>query len=147
MSFLLRCKPAVSRATAQVLAGWVWIAAGLLLAGRGASWALGLPAAGGLGLAVLGIALAAGFWRGLFVRVVGKNLGRMTGMPERICVFALQSWKGWAMVGVMMPLGILLRHAPFPKAWLVAPYIAMGGVLLWGGVQILRAPSPPPTAP
>ncbi|MFH1467533.1 MAG: hypothetical protein ABIO70_24320 [Pseudomonadota bacterium] len=145
MSRLSRLKPAVRRGSAQVLAGLVWVGVGLLLGGRGVAWASGLTLGSGLGLVALGVALAVAFWYGMFGRVVGKNLGRLAGMPERMCVFALQSWKGWVLVGVMIPLGIALRHAPLSRAWLVAPYVAMGGVLLWGGVQILMAP--PPASP
>jgi len=132
-------KPDVPRDVARVIAGLIWVGVGLLIAARGLGWALLLPPGLGLALVAAGVAGGALFWRLLFVRVVGRNLDRLSAMPGRMCVFALQSWKGWALVGVMVLTGVLLRHSGLPRAWLVPPYVAMGGVLLWGGTQILRA--------
>ncbi len=148
-SRLDRHKPAVHRRFAQVLVGLVWLAVGGMLVGRAGAWILEEELVVATLLVTGGLAGGALFWELAFTRVVRKNLDRLAAMPDRMCVFGMQSWKGWALVALMVPMGILLRHSPLDRSWLAGPYLAMGAVLLGGGLayarQGIRPRAPPGT--
>ena len=48
------------------------------------------------------------------------------------------SWKSYLLLGVMMALGIGLRHSPLPKPYLAVLYIGIGLALVLSSVRYLR---------
>ena len=138
MSKLQRLKPAVSRRTLLLLAGLLWIGVGAMLLSFAAGWLReGHPAH-------LALLIAAGVIAALlihhfgFLRVVDRNLGRILPMQGKRCVFSFMSWKSYLVVGIMMAMGIGLRHAPLPKPYLAVLYIAIGLGLILSSVRYLR---------
>jgi len=69
--------------------------AGALLCIRATIWLnlLPLPAEVLLEAMCIGIAAAAYFF--MFFKVVRKNMDRIGRLPERACLFAFTSWKGY----------------------------------------------------
>jgi hypothetical protein len=82
--------------------------------------------------------LAAAGYIFLFVKVVQRNLDRISHLPERACLFAFTAWHGYIMIGFMMTLGITLRNTSVPKYFLSIPYTAMGGILVIGSLRFYR---------
>ena len=74
----------------------------------------------------------------LLAGIVRKNITRIGRLPERACVFAFSAWRGYVMIGIMMPAGISLRNSSIPLYYLSLPYSAMGGILLAGSVMFYR---------
>ncbi|MBI5623842.1 MAG: hypothetical protein HY924_08695 [Elusimicrobia bacterium] len=122
-------KLAVSRHWLFRLAGALWFAVGLGLASAGVSWLAPLPLVEALRLAFLGLFLAWGMHLALFRRIRDRNIERIQGLPESVCLFAFQAWRSWLLVLVMMLLGVLLRHSPLPREILAVLYLMMGGAL------------------
>jgi hypothetical protein len=135
--WLVRLEPAVNRRTLAVLSGVVWWAVGLGLVIAAARWLNGVPRDHASLLAAAGLlaAVLAGYG---FRRIAAKNLRRLAAFPDRRCVFAFQSWRGYGTILLMITLGWGLRHSPVPKPWLVPVYLAMGGALMRGGVEYFR---------
>jgi hypothetical protein len=73
-----------------------------------------------------------------FIKVVQKNIDRISRLPERACLFAFTAWHGYIMIALMMTVGIMLRNASIPKYYLSIPYTAMGGILLIGSLRFYR---------
>ncbi len=90
-------------------------------------------------LAILGIALAALAYRTLFRNIAAKNINRIQAFTRRICIFAFQAWKGYLIIGIMVPGGLLLRHSSFPKEYLAVIYATIGGALFLSSIQYYAA--------
>jgi hypothetical protein len=135
---ILRLNPAVPRHYLLAISGTLWILAGALLCIRATIWlnAFSLPAEVALELACIGIAVAT--YSFMFFKVVQKNIARISRLPDRACLFAFTSWRGYLMIGLMMTIGITLRNSSLPKYYLSIPYDAMGVVLLIGSLKFYR---------
>jgi len=133
-ALLVRFEPAVNRRALALLSGAAWWAVGMGLVIAAAGWLSEATSGAAALLASAGLlgALAAG--RG-FGRVAVKNLRRLQGLPDRRCVFAFQSWRGYGTILVMVFMGWALRHSPIPKPWLAPVYITIGGGLIRGGLS------------
>ena len=125
-----RLRPAVPRFWLLGIAGAIWTAAGTLLCLRGLVWLFADSLLLAVALELAGAALAVAFFSFGFTRIAQKNIHRIHGLPDRACVFAFTSWRGYLMIGGMMTLGITLRNSALPKEYLAVPYTAMGGALL-----------------
>ena len=137
MRFLTRTalapyKPTIPRRVGAGLVGTLWAGVGTMLLVRASLWEISLPWGLATGLAVGALALVLPAWHYGFRHVAQVNTRRIRSLPASICAFAIQPLRGWLMVGVMMPLGIVLRHSPISPAWLVMPYAVMGSMLLRG---------------
>jgi len=73
-----------------------------------------------------------------FLKVVDKNLGRLSEMEGKRCVFSFMSWKSYLLVAIMMTLGITLRHSGIPKLYLVVPYSGIGLALFLSSIRYFR---------
>ena len=73
-----------------------------------------------------------------FLRVVDKNLRRISKMEEKTCVFAFMSWKSYLIVLVMVGMGIGLRHSSIPKQYLAVLYIGIGLALFLSSIRYFR---------
>ena len=133
-----RFNPAVPRHYLFAIAGLLWTLAGGLLCMRGAMWlgAFQFPVIAAIEAGSLFIAAAGYIF--LFAGIVRKNITRIGRLPERACVFAFSAWRGYVMIGIMMPAGISLRNSSIPLYYLSLPYSAMGGILLAGSVMFYR---------
>jgi hypothetical protein len=131
-------KPAVPRRALFLVAGAIWIGVGAMLVALAVGWLRAGAWGHGALLAGAGAAGALVIHHFGFLRVVDKNLGRISTLDERPCVFAFQSWKSYVMVAVMISMGVALRHSPIPKPLLAVLYLGIGGALVLSSVRYLR---------
>jgi hypothetical protein len=128
---LAHLKPGVKNIWLYLLAGLVWLGAGLLLISFSYRWFALAPLTTSIWLIVAGLILAAGIYSFGFSRLAKKNIQRISAIAgEKICLFAFQEWTSYPLVAFMMSLGIYLRiYSPFPKLLLAAMYLGIGGAL------------------
>jgi hypothetical protein len=133
-----KLNPAVPRRYLFVIAGVLWTFAGMLLCIRGFIWLESFSVPLELALEALGAALAVGGYALMFSKVVKKNVGRISILPERACLFAFTAWRGYFLIALMITIGMTLRGSTVPKVFLSIPYTAMGGALLIGSLRFFR---------
>jgi hypothetical protein len=138
MNLLYRLNPAIPQRFLFMLAGAAWTAAGLILVVRTIPWFGELPGIVDTLLVALSVAAAAAGHTFLFSRLVEKNVERILALPERVCLFAFTAWRGYAMIALMVTIGISLRSSPLPRYFLAVPYAAMGLILLAGSIRFFR---------
>ena len=130
-------KPAVGKKTLTCLSGLVWTGAGLLLLSFSYGW---LTAYDGNTLFFIlpGVAAALVIHHFGFLRIVDKNLGRISRMNEKSCVFSFMAWKSYAIMVLMIGMGTALRHSAIPKHFLAMLYIAIGLSLMLSSLRYIR---------
>ncbi len=131
-------KPAVSKSKLLLFAGILWIAVGTILCSFAFHWLQHYTGKNALVFIVLGILLALIIHHFGFLRVVDKNLGRISLMEIKVCAFSFMSWKSYLLVIVMMSFGFLLRHSDIQKEYLSLIYIAIGGALALSSIRYFR---------
>jgi len=136
---LSKFNPAIPRQYLLAMAGTLWTAAGVLLCARSLIWLGEFDAAAVIAVEMAGVAGAVAIYEIVFSKLVHRNIERIGQLPERVCLFAFTAWRGYAMVALMMGVGVALRSASFPKYYLSGPYTAMGGALLGGSAGFYRA--------
>ena len=131
-------KPAVKKAWLYFLAGSMWILVGILLMSLAVHWIRDEQ------LHHAGLLLLIGIIGGLiihhfgFLKVVDKNLDRLSKMQERPCAFSFMSWKSYLMVALMMGMGFTLRHSGIHHRYLVSFYFAIGLALILSSIRYFR---------
>ncbi|MCB0822661.1 MAG: hypothetical protein KDC09_08190 [Bacteroidales bacterium] len=131
-------KPAVNKTWLYFLAGSMWILVGMLLMLMAVHWIRDEK------LHHAGLLLLIGLIAGMiihhfgFLKVVDKNLARLSEMAERPCVFSFMSWKSYLLVAVMMSMGFTLRHSGIPHLYLVSFYFALGLALFLSSIRYFR---------
>ena len=128
-SVLRKLNPAVPSHWLLLLAGFLWMAVGVFLCLRAFVWLEEVNGTSEIIFGASGAVVAVVGNRFMFANVAHKNVGRIFLLPQRACVFAFTAWKGYAMIVVMVALGITVRNSSFPKRYLAPIYIAMGGAL------------------
>lgn len=110
------------------LAAAIWSLVGLFLMTRGG---LFLHAAGRLWLFLP--AVLAGTGKSIFLldKSASKNLVRLAGKDDGDCLGGVYSVKMWALVGMMMALGWLLRRSGLPAEFVGVFYVAIGWALFF----------------
>ena len=73
-----------------------------------------------------------------FSRIVRKNLERIGGKPEVVCLFAFQGWRSYFLILIMMLMGYGIRHLPVPKDVAAVVYFTMGSALCFGSSLYFR---------
>ena len=127
---LVRClNPAVPHIWLLVIAGLLWSGIGITLCSIAYSWLSVQPLVTEVVPAVVGIGLAIAAYRLGFSKIAAKNTRRILAYANRVCVFAVQEWKGYLIIAFMMTLGIVLRNSAIPKPYLAVVYITIGGAL------------------
>jgi hypothetical protein len=132
-------KPGVDRDVLLLLAGLMWVCVGTMLLTFSYSWLHASQEGASLVWAGAGVFLAMGIHHFGFLRVVDKNLGRILPMEGKKCLFSFMTWQSYLIVGVMVVLGVLLRHSPIPKRYLSILYTGIGLALILSSVRYLRA--------
>jgi hypothetical protein len=132
-------KPGVPRRFLPLIAGAIWIGVGAMLVSLAVGWLRVDAWHHGALLAGAGLASALVVHHFGFLRVVDKNLGRISRLDEKPCAFAFMSRKSYLLVAVMIAMGVALRHSPIPKPLLAVLYLAIGGALVLSSVRYLRA--------
>lgn len=130
-------KPAVPKKVLLVIIGTMWFCVGIMLVTMavqwlyiydGKPWIFGIP----------------GFIAGLiihhygFLKIVDKNLGRISRLPGKPCIFSFVSWKSYFIIIIMVGMGIALRHSPIPKQYLSPIYLGIGLALFLSSIRYFR---------
>jgi len=120
-----------------LLAGYTWVAVGLMLIYRGCSWLATAPEANWL-------PAGSGVFAGLlihhfgFLKIVNRNLARINQLGEKAPVTSFIPLKSYFTIATMIAVGILLRHTGIPKYYLTVLYCAIGSALILSSVRYLR---------
>jgi hypothetical protein len=133
-----RYKPAVDKRLLLVFSGIMWISVGIMLITIANKWLHIYIGNYKFVYAGLGIAGALIIHHFGFLKVVDKNLGRLSRMEGKPCAFSFMSWKSYLIVLVMVSIGIGLRHSPIPKQYLSILYIGIGLALILSSVRYFR---------
>jgi hypothetical protein len=131
-------KPGVNKNVLLFIAGLLWLAVGTMLLIFAISWLQHVPQNPRILLAAIGVILALFIHHFGFLKVVDKNLRRISPMEGKQCVFSFMSAKSYLLVAVMVGIGYLLRHSPLPKPYLAVMYSAIGLALILSSVRYMR---------
>ena len=133
-----RFKPAVSKSFLLFLAGFMWIAVGLMLTSFATRWLIAYGKSLALLYAAVGLALSLVIHHYGFLRIVDKNLGRISKMEGKRCAFSFITWRSYIIVAMMITMGIMLRHSAIPKQYLSILYIGIGMALILSSIRYFR---------
>ncbi len=122
--------PTVSRRWLFLLAGIMWTGVGVMLLARAWIWLSALPLSWEIGLILVSAVIAVLFYKFMFTKTVNKNIRRVCGLPDPVCLFAFNSPKGYILIVFMITLGIMLRRSGLDTRILAFVYASMGGALL-----------------
>lgn len=131
-------KPSATKHMLFLLAGAMWVAAGIMLCFMAYKWLKAYEGNSALLFAGTGLAFSLIIHHFGFLRVVDKNLGRIMQMEEKPCLFSFMSWKSYLVVIVMVSAGIALRHSQIPKEYLSVLYLGIGAALILSSIRYLR---------
>ena len=129
-NFLVSLHPRVSRHWLFLLAGVMWTGVGVMLLVRAGIWLAAMSLQWQTGLALASALIAFLFYRFMFTNTVARNIRRVCGLPDPVCVFAFNSPKGYVLIVFMITLGVLLRRSGLDPRLLALVYASMGGALL-----------------
>ncbi len=73
-----------------------------------------------------------------FLKIVDKNLGRISKMEGKRCAFSFMTWRSYFTIAIMVTMGILLRHSAIPKQYLSVLYIGIGMALILSSIRYFR---------
>lgn len=121
-----------------LLAGAMWVAAGIMLCFMAFKWLMAYEGNSALLFAGTGLSFSLIIHHFGFLRVVDKNLGRIMQMEEKPCLFSFISWKSYLVLLVMVSVGIALRHSQIPKEYLSVLYLGIGAALILSSIRYLR---------
>lgn len=137
-SILRNLKPAVNKQFLLILSGGMWVAVGIMLNSFAYHWLMGYEGKYTLIFLLVGVTGAFVIHHFGFLKVVDKNLGRISRMEGKPCVFSFMSWKSYLIVLIMVSMGITLRHSAIPKQYLSILYIAIGLALIFSSIRYFR---------
>ncbi|MBU4054090.1 MAG: hypothetical protein KKA41_06935, partial [Proteobacteria bacterium] len=73
-----------------------------------------------------------------FLKIVDKNLCRISLMEGGKCLFSFMTWKSYLIVAIMATLGVFLRHSSISKTYLSVLYTGIGLSLILSSIRYLR---------
>jgi len=131
-------KPALNKRFLILIAGMMWIGVGVMLDTFAVSWLIHFGKKTGYYFLGAGLLAALIIHHFGFLKIVDKNLGRISLMKGKPCAFSFMSWKSYLLVTVMVSVGILLRHSNIPKHYLSVLYIGIGTALILSSIRYFR---------
>ena len=138
MSIKDRYKPAVPKNFLLFLAGFMWIAVGIMLTSMAIHWLIRYGRNLAFLYAAIGLAGSVIIHHYGFLRIVDKNLGRISKMEGKRCAFSFMTWRSYGIVAIMVTMGILLRHSAIPKQYLSILYIGIGMALILSSIRYFK---------
>jgi len=138
MSLKERYKPAVNKNFLLFLAGFMWIAVGIMLNSFACRWLIAYGKGQAFIFAATGLACSLVIHHYGFLRIVDKNLGRISKMEGKRCAFSFMTWKSYLIVAIMVSMGIMLRHSAIPKQYLSVLYTGIGMALILSSIRYFR---------
>ena len=134
-TFLAKYNPAVTSRWHIAFAGSAWGIVGLFLCRYSYGWLSPLQLNRAIVFTVLGIAIAFVVYRFGMSVIARKNIARLAAKNNKSCLFGFLTWKSYANIGLMVGLGVTLRHSSVSKDYLSLVYTSMGCALMMGSVQ------------
>lgn len=133
---LAKFKPGAPRQAHLLLAAALWSLVGLMLTYRGTNWLLAADA-----LWLILPALVIGSLKSHFLldKTAKKGITRILKFSDRTCLGAVYSIKSWALVGVMIVTGLILRRFSSLLSVLGTLYVAIGWALFFSSRHAWRA--------
>jgi hypothetical protein len=138
MKWKERLKPAVHKNFLLFFAGFMWIGVGIMLMSFATGWLLKYGQANAWIFAATGLACSIVIHSYGFLKIVDKNLGRISKMEGKRCAFSFMTWRSYGIVAIMVTMGITLRHSAIPKQYLSVLYIAIGMALFLSSIRYFR---------
>lgn len=135
--FREKYKPKVPRKALFLIAGIMWCGVGIMLSSMAYGWLTAYEGHAWI-FAALGIIAALIIHHFGFLRIVDRNLGRISKLPDRPCAFSFISWKSYLIILIMVAMGITLRHSSIPKQYLSVIYIGIGLALFLSSIRYFR---------
>ena len=120
-----------------LIAGIMWCGVGIMLSSMAYGWLTAYEGHAWI-FAALGIIAALIIHNFGFLRIVDRNLGRISKLPDRPCAFSFISWKSYLIILIMVAMGITLRHSSIPKQYLSVIYIGIGLALFLSSIRYFR---------
>jgi len=130
-------KPAVPRKLLLLVAGVMWCGVGIMLSAMAFGWLSAYEGHAWV-FALTGFIAAMVIHHFGFLRIVDKNLGRISKLPDQPCAFSFISWKSYLIIIIMVAMGITLRHSPIPKQYLSVIYTGIGLALFLSSIRYFR---------
>ncbi len=130
-------KPGVHKKVLLVIAGLMWCCVGTMLILMAVSW-LYIYEGNPWIFAIPGSIAALIIHHFGFLKIVDKNLGRISRLTGKPCVFSFISWKSYLIIIIMVTLGIVLRHSHVPKQYLSVIYLGIGLALFLSSIRYFR---------
>jgi hypothetical protein len=127
---LAKLEPAVNKSFLLFLSGAMWFGVGIMLNLFALHWLIVYHSNLAYLFAGVGFIAALLIHYYGFLRIADRNLGRISDINDKPCVFSFMSWKSYIVVVVMVTMGITLRHSSIPKQYLSMLYIGIGLALI-----------------
>ena len=89
-------------------------------------------------IGMAGMVMGGTVYRIHFAQLARKNLRRLSQLPEKVSIFAVNSRQGYVIVVFMVGLGIALRRSSIPRSYLALVYTTMGGTLFLASLHFHR---------
>jgi len=135
---LKKYDPAVDKRLLVALSGLMWSGVGIMLLNLAVRWleqGSDRPViwfgAGGAMLALMIHHLG-------FLKLVNRNIERITAMKGKVCIFGFQPWKSYLIILIMIGMGTVLRHSALPRQYLAIIYIGFGGAMVLSSIRYYR---------
>lgn len=135
---LKRFDPAVDKKFLLALSGIIWSGVGIVLCNLAGGWLSRASSREGLLFGIAGIFLALMIHHFGFLKLVDRNIERITSKEGKVCIFGFQPWRSYLIIAVMVGMGSALRHSSIPKQYLAVIYIGFGGAMLLSSVRYYR---------
>ncbi len=123
--------PTVKRRWLYLAAAVLWSAAGVMLCARAWGWLVAEDTPAALLHLTVGTMAGVLIYRFKFSRIAARNIRRISKLPDRNHPLAFQPPLMYALIALMMGLGVMLRHSALPRPALAILYLGIGlGLLL-----------------
>lgn len=137
-SILKKYDPTVDKRFLVALSGILWSGVGIMLCRLAVNW-LSMPEAQNvIWLGTTGIILSLFIHHFGFLKLVDKNIARITAKQGKVCIFGFQPWKSYFLILIMIGMGTMLRHSSMPKHYLSVIYTGFGGAMLLSSFRYHR---------
>jgi hypothetical protein len=138
MKWKERFKPAVHKNILLFFAGFMWIGVGIMLMSFATGWLIKYGQNNAWIFVAIGLVCSIVIHTYGFLKIVDKNLGRISKMEGKRCAFSFMAWRSYGIVAIMVTMGIMLRHSSIPKQYLSVLYIAIGMALFLSSIRYFR---------
>jgi hypothetical protein len=138
MSIGRKLNPKVDKKILILAAGVMWCGVGVMLVSYAAIWLASCKRGEQILYYGLGFLAAMPIHHFGFLRIADRNLSRLLQLEEKKCLFSFITWKSYIIVGIMIAMGITLRHSFIPKRYLSVLYNGIGLALFLSGLRYFR---------